>query len=900
MGYGNLKQVFTMVVFLLVMSVGLYSGVANAAISWTKTYSGGEIRGYAVQPTADGGYVMAGQIFYLATNPEQRYDTLVVKVDAAGDIQWQKTYGSIGNEYGKYIRQTADGGYIIVGDKDGYSLILKLAANGDVQWQKRSSHVAYSSSHIQQTKDGGYILAGSDGANNVWTRYVWVQKLDGDGNIQWENHYADGDNVSAQFIQESSDGGYLLAGAKFSVPWSPPESWVVKLDEAGAVKWQKTLGNGGLSSISSMQPTADGGCVVSGYNMDVYQWVFKLDTNGAVQWQKKVANRDGRFGLLVISAPDGGYLLADMNTSPLIVKLDKDGGKQWVRRSNADYSMSMQNTPDGGFVVSASFAYSYGIKLLKYESSVNPVSGCGFGAVGDVAVTDLDFTMRDTAIVPRPGYSSLADSSVTVLDSYVTAYGACMSALPVISVDPASLDFAAVKVGKSSTLPVTFSNTGYADLTISGVTVSGANSSEFTSASGCTRIIPGGSCVATINFTPVTAGAKAAVVAIASDDPKRATVTVPISATATVPLITVSTTALNFPAVELPGSVTNSVTVTNAGTADLTISSLAISGVNTGEFKISSNCSTVAPGGICSIDVNFVPASFGAKSAVLSVLSDDQANPAVIISLAATAADTIAPAVTASLSGTKGNNDWFVTNALVSIVAADSGSGVKEIRYALDNGAEQVVTGSTVAFTVSGDGSHTVAYRVIDNANNEVIGSSALKIDGTAPAITGAALSQPNANGWYNNNVTIHFSATDAVSGVAGLTADTAVTAEGIGQTVTGTAVDMAGNSASYTVSGINLDKNAPVITISGVANGATYTLGHVPTARYAASDALSGVAVSKGRVTGGDDGLGYLTYTVTATDKAGNTAMASVSYTVKSSSDDDDDDDHEDDHEDD
>ncbi len=160
---------------------------------------------------------------------------------------------------------------------------------------------------------------------------------------------------------------------------------------------------------------------------------------------------------------------------------------------------------------------------------------------------------------------------------------------------------------------------------------------------------------------------------------------------------------------------------------------------------------------------------------------------------------------------------------------------------------------------------------------------SPIQITGTCgdtvpPVVTVSAIPAPNTNGWNNTDVTVRFTCDDAGSGIASCPSPITVTTEGTGQIITGTAVDKAGNSASTFVT-LNIDKTYPVITISGVSNGATYALGLAPTASYTVTDALSGVATSNASLTGGD-GLG-LTYTVTASDNAGNTITVSAAYNV-------------------
>jgi hypothetical protein len=118
------------------------------------------------------------------------------------------------------------------------------------------------------------------------------------------------------------------------------------------------------------------------------------------------------------------------------------------------------------------------------------------------------------------------------------------------------------------------------------------------------------------------------------------------------------------------------------------------------------------------------------------------------------------------------------------------------------------------------DGAHTVTILAYDRAGNEntaATGKTSYTIDNTAPTISGAATTLPNANGWYKTSVTVHFDCTDiGGSGVASVTDDQTLTGEGAGQSVLGTCTDTAGNSASTTVSGINIDKTAPSLNSVG------------------------------------------------------------------------------------
>lgn len=157
-----------------------------------------------------------------------------------------------------------------------------------------------------------------------------------------------------------------------------------------------------------------------------------------------------------------------------------------------------------------------------------------------------------------------------------------------------------------------------------------------------------------------------------------------------------------------------------------------------------------------------------------------------------------------------------------------------------------------------------------------------VKRDATAPSIVGGGSPAANANGWNDTDVTVSFTCSDATSGIASCPAGVTVSAEGAGQSASGTATDDAGNSASATVSGINIDKTAPTVSlVGGPANGGSYYFGSVPAApTCSASDALSGLDGACA-VSGYGAAVGTHTVTATATDMAGNQSSASATYTV-------------------
>ncbi len=318
------------------------------AIQWQKCLGGtnNEVA-VSIQQTADGGYVVAGHSQSNngdVTGNHGNSDYWVVKLDATVAIQWQKCLGGTNSDYAYSIRQTADGGYVLAGrsnSNDGDVTgnhgdldywVVKLYAGGVIQWQKclggTGDDAAYS---IQQTADGGYVVTGLSNSNdgdvtgNHGTYDYWVVKLDTGGAIQWQKCLGGTNNDYAYSIQQTTDGGYAVAGRSESNDGDVTgnhgndDYWVVKLDAVGAIQWQKCLGGVVYDEANSIQQTADGGYVVAGYsysnNGDVMgnhgsydYWVVKLDAAGAIQWQKCLGGTNSDFAFSIQQTADEGYV----------------------------------------------------------------------------------------------------------------------------------------------------------------------------------------------------------------------------------------------------------------------------------------------------------------------------------------------------------------------------------------------------------------------------------------------------------------------------------------------------------------------------------------------------------------------------------------------------------------
>jgi hypothetical protein len=228
-------------------------------------------------------------------------DYWIVKVNALGNVDWQKSLGGKDDDEAHSIQLTPDGGYIVVGfsystdgdvtDHHGDNTypdywIVKLNSSGSAEWTKSLGgslrDEAYS---IVLTADGGYVVAGSSysmdgdvaGLHGIVNDY-WVVKLNASGNIIWEKTLGGGDEEDAVDIVPSSDGGYLVAGKSYSNNGDVTDhhgltgyigtndSWIVKLDANGNIIARQSIGGTASDEAAAIQPSSDGRLCGSCYN----------------------------------------------------------------------------------------------------------------------------------------------------------------------------------------------------------------------------------------------------------------------------------------------------------------------------------------------------------------------------------------------------------------------------------------------------------------------------------------------------------------------------------------------------------------------------------------------------------------------------------------------------------
>lgn len=252
---------------------------------------------------------------------------------------WAKGYvpGKKGdNLYFTTVKQTSDAGYIAAGfdlpsTYYAHAVIFKLDSYGNVQWEKSFAMSGGSPDQvirsIQQTSDGGYVFAGAtnygeygsscnDGSGNGC---AWVVKLDSNGNVQWQKSYIGAYNSGAFDIKQTSSGGYVVAGVTNNQSSSTSDAWVAQLNSSGNLQWQRRITAPTFAAAYSVVQSGDGNYLIAGetgYYGSQSVLLVKLDTSGKTLWQKSYGQNYATLVTSIQQTSDNGYILSGTTNYP--------------------------------------------------------------------------------------------------------------------------------------------------------------------------------------------------------------------------------------------------------------------------------------------------------------------------------------------------------------------------------------------------------------------------------------------------------------------------------------------------------------------------------------------------------------------------------------------------------
>jgi hypothetical protein len=303
---------------------------------WTRAYGGaGFDAGYYVQQTQDGGYIVAGGTFSFG-NGNQVY---LIKTNALGDTLWTKTYGGAGDEVGLSVQQTSDTGYIVAGTSNSFGkrtqvYLIKTNSAGNTLWTRTFGGVGEDQGWpVQKTTDNGYIVTG--GTKSFGNGYqVYLIKTNASGATLWSRTYGGRGTEWGHSVQQTLDGGYIVAG--YTTSFGKGEQvYVIKTNAHGDTLWTRTYGGTGSDHGWSVQQTSDGGYIVAGKTGSFVNagqvYLIKTNASGDTLWSKTYGETGDDAGHAVQQTTDGGYIVAGWTYSfgngnqVYLIKTDKNG-----------------------------------------------------------------------------------------------------------------------------------------------------------------------------------------------------------------------------------------------------------------------------------------------------------------------------------------------------------------------------------------------------------------------------------------------------------------------------------------------------------------------------------------------------------------------------------------------
>jgi hypothetical protein len=308
---------------------------------WDKTFGGPSYDvGQSVQQTSDGGYIIAGSTMSYGAGS---YDVWLVKTDASGNEVWDKTFGGSGYDWGNSVRQTSDGGFIVAGYTESYGAgvgdawLIKTDTSGNKVWDKTFGGTGDDwGNSVQQTSDSGYIFTGFTSSSGAGGRDVLLVKTDASGNEVWSKTFGGAEEDIGNSVQQTADGGYVITGYTMSYGAGDEDVWLIKTDASGNKLWDKTFGGTGVDVGRSVQQTSDGGYVITGYTRsygagDDDVWLVKTDAAGYKVWDKTFGTSGDDEGSSAQQTSDGGYIVAGWTASS-----GADGPDVWLIKTDAD------------------------------------------------------------------------------------------------------------------------------------------------------------------------------------------------------------------------------------------------------------------------------------------------------------------------------------------------------------------------------------------------------------------------------------------------------------------------------------------------------------------------------------------------------------------------------------
>uniref|UniRef100_A0A7V5XIA6 Bacterial repeat domain-containing protein n=1 Tax=Thermodesulfobacterium geofontis TaxID=1295609 RepID=A0A7V5XIA6_9BACT len=323
----------------------------TGSVIWERVLAGSEgcLTCYyprSISRTSDGNFVVGGY-YYKSILPNSGYFPFLAKLNAEGSILWMSEEWVDAN--GSYIsgtlysaRETTDGGYVVLVNRNNHISLVKINSQGAMLWEKKFIHGAVDFGlSLQQTSDRGYIIVGWTATTTQASSCdVYLIKTDSYGNMVWEKTFGGGDHDAGYSVQEVADG-YIVAGLTRSYGAGEEDIYLVKIDTQGNIVWSKTYGGDKFDSAFSILQAFDGGFVIVG----------TTSSFGPETLIKEVIDTSADYYRFLEELNRARYYKGD---NIYLIRTSADGSLLWAVNlggNGVDRAYSVRQTLDGGFIL---------------------------------------------------------------------------------------------------------------------------------------------------------------------------------------------------------------------------------------------------------------------------------------------------------------------------------------------------------------------------------------------------------------------------------------------------------------------------------------------------------------------------------------------------------------------
>ncbi|HYG50662.1 MAG TPA: T9SS type A sorting domain-containing protein [Flavobacteriales bacterium] len=440
----------SILIFFLLQGIWL-----NAQVVFQRLYSDW---GYASIQTNDLGYVICGH-GYDTTTTITNTEVVLIKTNTMGDTIWKKSYHGPSDDVDWDMKLTFDGGYIITGVTNSFGagqgdiLLLKTDSTGNLLWTTvmGGSFDDYGT-YVQQTLDSGYIICGMTKSYGAGQQDFYLVKTNDVGNVQWAKTYGGIKNDYPYSVYQTSDMGYIIGGtsSSFTSLMSDYDAYLVKVDSSGNLQWSSTyeFGTNDNGNFFHIRPIAGGGYIATGHTSntstgEMEMLLAKINSAGNPLWIKKITGATSEFGRLV-EPINNGYIVTgsafSVDYGALLVKTDTNGNLLWARKYDnpvgyTENGLTVHQTADGGYNLLANTAppaYSvFSTYFIKTDSIGS--SGCN-----DVPLT---FTTSSLSVPAVSQPTAVSSGVLSVMPAYniiptpLTDSSLCSGLVAVVEMD---------------------------------------------------------------------------------------------------------------------------------------------------------------------------------------------------------------------------------------------------------------------------------------------------------------------------------------------------------------------------------------------------------------------------------------------------------------------------------